>query len=721
MTLENLYRSTIDRFKADDALGAGLDWVDRILPHFTGACCRAVADGDDAALRDWGTWLAGTAVDGIREGGEPDAFVWRCCWLRLLVDTAVSLRRIDARDDCARAALAAAIPPSLPPFADFPPAFWRELVDLLAGTPSVPPNWLEPGAEAGAPRAIVSFPLVLAERMVVAGDTIDVLLADFVLENRPYGGGQVYFDPEQVATRCLDPTFLAVFAQAAKITTRHTPHNRQLCVRVSLKTRRPEDEVFLQKLIVRGPSGGGALASGLYALSRGHFVLDRSLAISFALSPPGTSAPDGYCHAVGGAYEKVRGCAKDGVRQLIVSDEQAGQVKFYGRLQDVTIIGVSSVADAFKVVDSAAIAPEATDTGAQLGDDGGVLPLGSPLYIERRSDIAFREALTRRPMIVLVKGARQIGKTSLLVRGVDHARRRDVQLVYVDLQSMGRESLITQKDLFSAVSRIFARELGLNVTMDDIYDERDGPNKNFENFLFTHALRSPVIWFMDEVDRLFEFDYYTDVFSLMRSWHNRRPVHPQLANLTLVLSYATETHLLIEDAYQSPFNVGVKVELEDFDLGQIQTLNERVGRPLAGDLSLTRFHKLVGGHPHLVCRGLWWMAHEHKSIDEFAACASYDSGPFGSHLRRLLLLTQNPELMTVTQDILRDGVCKNNDAFLHLRTAGVVVGGESSALRLRCEIYAEYLRRHLIPQSSGRSERSRPAQTLWRLFRGGRT
>src|SRR5207249_268697 len=49
---------------------------------------------------------------------------------------------------------------------------------------------------------------------------------------------------------------------------------------------------------------------------------------------------------------------------------------------------------------------------------GGAVPLGSRFYVVRPADQEFREAIARRDSVVLVKGARQVGKTSLLARGL---------------------------------------------------------------------------------------------------------------------------------------------------------------------------------------------------------------------------------------------------------------------------------------------------------------
>ena len=52
---------------------------------------------------------------------------------------------------------------------------------------------------------------------------------------------------------------------------------------------------------------------------------------------------------------------------------------------------------------------------------GGAVPPGSPFYLRRAADHEFLQALEDTESILLIKGARQIGKTSMLARG-DPAR-----------------------------------------------------------------------------------------------------------------------------------------------------------------------------------------------------------------------------------------------------------------------------------------------------------
>lgn len=713
-TLAQLYADTGDLVASQpNNFVASLDWLDRILPRFLDACRLEVANGSQEVVILWRNWLSGPSAEFIRDAGGAEAFEWRKTWMTVFIHATELLlidearRDRDNRNEIALQLMSASRILS----GAFPQAFWLDLVDLLSGMRDAE---IRSASAVASASITIAFPLVLSESLVVNGDSLNVILSDFVCTPTSYGEGEAYLDPEQVLMRCLTRDFSDVFSQSSKIIRQLYDGLDAMSVRISIRSRIPSNDIFLQKLTLGGSSGGGALGVGLYSLWKGNkSPIPPDSAVSFSLIDSSKNVVDGRCHAVGSAYEKIRGAARAGITRLLVAAEQESQVAFYGHLQNVAIVGAATVQEALTVVDVARTSLTSSVTIAH-SDDGGVMSLDSPLYLERRSDAHFFEALARRPMIILVKGARQIGKTSLLVRGVDRMRRQHVQLVYVDLQSIGRDSLLNQRDLFVNLSRIFARELKLSVTLDDIYDERDGPNKNFENFMFRYALRFPVIWFMDEVDRLFEFDYYTDVFSLMRSWHNRRPIHPELGNLSLVLSYATETHLLIEDAYQSPFNVGVKVEMEDFSRDQVAELNFKLGSPLASHDELDEFVKLAGGHPHLVCRGLSWMVHERKNIHEFRSRASLDNGPFGTHLRRLRMLTQNPEHLSAVRDILLGRESRNNDAFLHLRSAGVVTGDEVSNAKIRCEIYSAYIRRHIVPAQS----KDREPRGLWKLLKG---
>ncbi len=72
-------------------------------------------------------------------------------------------------------------------------------------------------------------------------------------------------------------------------------------------------------------------------------------------------------------------------------------------------------------LDNPPVAP-ASNLRNKLEPVGGAVPLDSMFYVVRPADEEFRMAIARRDSIVLVKGARQMGKTSLLARGLQQAR-----------------------------------------------------------------------------------------------------------------------------------------------------------------------------------------------------------------------------------------------------------------------------------------------------------
>jgi hypothetical protein len=333
---------------------------------------------------------------------------------------------------------------------------------------------------------------------------------------------------------------------------------------------------------------------------------------------------------------------------------------------------------------------------------GGAVPLGSPFYITRLTDAEFGAAIDRQDSIVLVSGTRQVGKTSLLARGLQRAREAGARVVLTDLQIFNSAHLASADAFLLAVAETIAEQLDLDTSAADVWDPRRGANPNFRRFLRREvlgAVATPLVWGLDEVDRLFSCDYASEIFGLFRSWHNERALDPSgpSSRLTLAIAYATEAQLFITDVNQSPFNVGTRFTLEDFSLDQIADLNRRYGSPLKGEAEVARYYQLVSGHPYLVRRGLHEMATHGTEIAEFEARADHGKWIFADHLRRILiLLGRDPELCEVVRGVLEGRPCPSPESFYRLRTAGVISGDSEQEAQLRCELYARYLRRHLL-------------------------
>ena len=330
------------------------------------------------------------------------------------------------------------------------------------------------------------------------------------------------------------------------------------------------------------------------------------------------------------------------------------------------------------------------------------MPLESSFYIVRTTDGEFQSAIARRDSIVLVKGARQVGKTSLLARGLERAREAGAKVVVTDFQKIAAAYLESAEKLLPSLAELFADQLGLDPSPDKVWNPHISPGINLERYLRRTVfakVSAPIVWGLDEVDRLFACAFGSEVFGLFRSWHNERALDPHgpWRRFTLAIAYATEAHLFITDLNQSPFNVGTRLALGDFTFEQVAELNRRYGSPLRDRAEVARFFRLVGGHPYLVRRGLHELGAHGLKLTDLEAEAYHDEGPFGDHLRRILVsLTQDASLSEAVRGILQGVPCPTAESFYRLRSSGLISGDSIRDSRPRCQLYATYLEMHLL-------------------------
>jgi hypothetical protein len=152
---------------------------------------------------------------------------------------------------------------------------------------------------------------------------------------------------------------------------------------------------------------------------------------------------------------------------------------------------------------------------------------------------------------------------------------------------------------------------------------------------------------------------------------------------------STEPHLLIQDVYRSPFNVGLRLELADFDKLQIRRLNKQYRSPLTSR-QLANFMALLGGHPYLSQKGFYTLVKDNLTWAKMVEISGNDTGPFGDHLRRYFwLLHDQPELIQAIKQIIQHCNCPEEDLFYRLLRAGLVKG-DSQECACRCDLYATY-------------------------------
>ncbi|MEM7345985.1 MAG: AAA-like domain-containing protein [Chloroflexota bacterium] len=326
---------------------------------------------------------------------------------------------------------------------------------------------------------------------------------------------------------------------------------------------------------------------------------------------------------------------------------------------------------------------------------GGVVKLRDKFYIERHADAQLRREVIKSGTTTTIRASRQTGKSSLLVRGIHYAKQNGAKIVSLDLQRMDTDRLTAPELFLRDFAEQIVRKLRLDVSeIDNFWQGSLGAQDKLtylmEDYILPEA-NAPIILALDEVDRLLQVPFHTDFFGLLRSWHNSRAMDELWDQLNLVMVISTEPYLLITDVNQSPFNVGLKIYLDDFDETQLRDLNQRHGSPVQ-ERDLPSMINLLGGHPYLARKALYTMVTESLVWDDLVKSATLDHGIFGDHLRRHhWLLRDEPNLQTALKQVITKERCDDEMALFRLLQTGLIKGS-GDAYTCRCDLYRVYFK-----------------------------
>ncbi len=334
----------------------------------------------------------------------------------------------------------------------------------------------------------------------------------------------------------------------------------------------------------------------------------------------------------------------------------------------------------------------------------GAMPIDSPFYVERAADSYIAHLLTQPGQTIIIKGSRQSGKSSLLNRL--HVNDDSIASCFLDLQAFSPDAMQDSDRLFQRLAHTMAEEFAIDIQVRTIWRPDDDPQQNLTRFveelLITLATQGKMVRFLlDEADRVFAFAPTRDsLFSLLRSWHNRRarPTRPYWRHLDLVIAHATEPALWLPDPYQSPFNVGMQVRLDDFDTNQIYDLSRRYPStpPSLQRAELDRLVDLIGGHPFLVRAAFHAMAEQQLAVAELERIATEAQGPFSSHLHYCLwVVLEHVDIKEALRQVMNHGVCENEMHYQRLWAAGLISGDRRSQVSMRCKLYHDYFQDRL--------------------------
>ena len=327
--------------------------------------------------------------------------------------------------------------------------------------------------------------------------------------------------------------------------------------------------------------------------------------------------------------------------------------------------------------------------------------MDDPWYLPRQTDAMALDHIRQPGQTLTIKGPRQMGKSSLLMRTVKAGMDAGKSVALLDFQLVGEDSKADADLFFRRFSSWVAEQLNLPDTVEKFWNSAYASPQNCTRYMEQHVLEplgGPCIFAIDETDAIFQTSFSQDFFSMLRSWHNRRadPIRRCWKKLDIILSTSTEPQFFIDRPHESPFNVGVTLRVEDFHPEQVGVLNARHPRPLSGG-DIERLYRLVRGHPFLTRKALYMAAGSAPtcSAGELFAHAREDAGPFGDHLRDYLLrLQRKQDLIPALRQVV-DGRTLNDELAIYRLQALGLVRRDGHKVVPRCELYGEYFRERL--------------------------
>jgi hypothetical protein len=328
-----------------------------------------------------------------------------------------------------------------------------------------------------------------------------------------------------------------------------------------------------------------------------------------------------------------------------------------------------------------------------LGSPEGTMPRQSPFYVERETDHEALASLHEMKGLTVIKGSRQMGKSSLLNQMLAEAGRSGMKSAFVDFQMIESAAIGNAELFYRQFCSLLSFEFEVEDRTEEFWKNPLGQVQKTTNYLTKHLLKElsnvQVLLAMDEVERMFASPFRSDFFSMLRSWYNSRARGGDWTRFNVALVTSTEPYQFIADLNQSPFNVGTVVELKDFTSQQASDLNQRHGNPLNAEQTKKLFN-LLGGHPYLTRKALYLIASGRNTFDYMIESCCEDDGPFGDHLRsHLFRMSDYPELKSGLMQVINHQRCSDEHVFFRLRGAGLVkrVGNE---VLTRNELYGCY-------------------------------
>ena len=316
------------------------------------------------------------------------------------------------------------------------------------------------------------------------------------------------------------------------------------------------------------------------------------------------------------------------------------------------------------------------------------------LFIEEKQECY--QAILQPGALIRIKAPSKMGKSRFLNNVLNYAKEKQCSTIHINLLQI-ESSKFESLDRFLRWFCIYLSDaLGLNSELDNYWSQDRGSMLSCTRYLEMILSQSeqPLVLGLDEVDRLLNYpDISQDFFYLLRSLHEDANNEELWEKLRLIVVYSTEDFGSL-DINQSPFNVGLPIELKSLERSQVVELVKSYNLDFS-EAEIDLLVNMLGGHPYLTDLILSNLTkNSQKNLDELLYQAATNTGIYDNYLRQhLVKLTDNPKLSEIYLKVLKSPQPIEVDTLLahQLYRMGLIKWSKkNNAVIPSCELYKLY-------------------------------
>ncbi|OKH31313.1 hypothetical protein FACHB389_21780, partial [Nostoc calcicola FACHB-389] len=241
---------------------------------------------------------------------------------------------------------------------------------------------------------------------------------------------------------------------------------------------------------------------------------------------------------------------------------------------------------------------------------GGSLPMDAPTYVVRSADRHLYKAL-RHSEFCYILNARQMGKSSLMLRMMHHLQQEGFSCTAIDLTRIGSDNIMPAQWYLGLAVELWQNfdlldKVNLPIWWNEYKDlsPTQKLSQFIENIVLKQVQSEKIYIFIDEIDSVLGLNFsVNDFFALVRFCYNQRSIKQEYRRLTFAFFGVATPSDLISDHKRTPFNIGQSIQLEGFKEDEVYPLGEGLKEKVSDAIAIRKVIREVlhwtNGQPFL--------------------------------------------------------------------------------------------------------------------------